>query len=277
MTQLRKCCTKLFIVIIGSKREILIPIDNQGARDFAKFDRNRNNSYTWNPSPGYGQVSREIKASISFLFRWSLDRAAASLVTLAPRFVAHYFDQPRVSPPILRRFEESGRTRPYIRRLFFLFFFFQPDARPSSGYTLRPEDPTLPRYTKIGDAIDELAIRTWSSCALERVATALCKSTTTRTTWGSDWWERYDGTGAARNFLDNIGRSGRATGANADAYVSGGATRIHAIGACPSRTSPLPPARVVHPRHFPLLSLSPSHPASSIISLCHNAYECLPG
>lgn len=123
MTQLRKCCTKLFIVIIGSKREILIPIDNQGARDFAKFDRNRNNSYTWNPSPGYGQVSREIKASISFLFRWSLDRAAASLVTLAPRFVAHYFDQPRVSPPILRRFEESGRTRPYIRRLFFLFFF----------------------------------------------------------------------------------------------------------------------------------------------------------
>lgn len=160
---------------------------------------------------------------------------------------------------------------------FFPFFFFQPDARPSSGYTLRPEDPTLPRYTKIGDAIDELAIRTWSSCALERVATALCKSTTTRTTWGSDWWERYDGTGAARNFLDNIGRSGRATGANADAYVSGGATRIHAIGACPSRTSPLPPARVVHPRHFPLLSLSPSHPASSIISLCHNAYECLPG
>lgn len=176
-----------------------------------------------------------------------------SLVTLTRRFVAHYFDQPPVSPPFSEdsRNHESGQLD-LTSAAFFLLFFFQriPDARPSSGYTLKPERAGrshFARYTKIGDAtaIDEIAIRVehLRTCTRsdERVATALCKSTTTRRTW-SDGWERYDGTGAARNFLDNIGRSGRATGANADAYVSGGATRIHAIGACPSRASPLPPA-----------------------------------
>lgn len=60
---------------------------------------------------------------------------------------------------------------------------------------------------------------------------------------------RYDGTGAARNFLDDIGRSGRATGANADAYVSAGATRIRAVGACPSRClPPCPTASFVRDR-----------------------------
>jgi len=60
--------------------------------------------------------------------------------------------------------------------------------------------------------------------------------------------ERYDQTGAARNFLDDIGggSSGRASARaiGADAYVSAGATRIRAVGACPSRLpspSPLPP------------------------------------
>lgn len=90
-----------------------------------------------------------------------------------------------------------------------------------------------------------------------------CVKATTSTTW-PDGWERYDGTGAARNFLDNIGRSGRATGANADAYVSGGATRIRAVGACPSRS---PPAsrrrRTVHPLSW----LSLAHRCSPIISL----------
>ncbi|KAL2715147.1 hypothetical protein V1478_014845 [Vespula squamosa] len=41
-------------------------------------------------------------------------------------------------------------------------------------------------------------------------------------------WEKYDGTGAARNFLDDIGRSGRTAGAKADAYVNAGATWIPA-------------------------------------------------
>lgn len=79
-----------------------------------------------------------------------------------------------------------------------------------------------------------------------------CVKAATRTTW-PDGWERYDGTGAARNFLDNIGRSGRATGANADAYVSGGATRIHAVGACPSRSCPSSRAAPRSPSSWPLL------------------------
>lgn len=97
-----------------------------------------------------------------------------------------------------------------------------------------------------------------------------CVKAATRTTC-PDGWERYDGTGAARNFLDNIGRSGRATGANADAYVSGGATRIHAVGACPSRSSPLP-LWLLHPPLDFVLSLSYSQrflslACSPIISL----------
>lgn len=118
-----------------------------------------------------------------------------SLVTLTRRFVAHYFDQPPVSPPFSEdsRNHESGQLD-LTSAAFFLLFFFQriPDARPSSGYTLKPERAGrshFARYTKIGDAtaIDEIAIHVehLRTCTRsdERVATALCKSTTTRRTW----------------------------------------------------------------------------------------------
>ena len=208
--------------------------------------------------PAYGQVSRKIKASISFLFRWSL--RPVSLVTLSSSPVAHYFDQRRVSPHS-RRFEESRDsydTNSTLHPLLFLFYLYTPDAR---NHRLKPEDSTF----GAPDAKNQL----WHSReneterererkreeereSSERSSTCAncgerspewgmlrrhCVKATTSTTW-PDGWERYDGTGAARNFLDNIGRSGRATGANADAYVSGGATRIRAVGACPSRSPP---------------------------------------
>lgn len=239
-----------------------------------------NNSYTWNPSPspriwaGFARNKSIYFDSISVIARPSRGEPRHAHSSLrgplfrpTSRFFPHFVKIRGITNPA----NSTSHPPPFF--LFFLFFQRTPDARPSSGYTLKPEwagRSHFARYTKIGDAIDEIAIRvehlrtcTWSD---ERVATALCKSATTRTTW-PDGWERYDGTGAARNFLDNIGRSGRATGANADAYVSGGATRIHAIGACPSRTSPLPslpPARVVHPRHFPVslfLPLIPLRPS----------------
>lgn len=56
--------------------------------------------------------------------------------------------------------------------------------------------------------------------------------------------KRYDGTGAARNFLDDIGpvwTRARPALTLTLTYVSAGATRIRAVGACPSRLFPSVP------------------------------------
>lgn len=56
------------------------------------------------------------------------------------------------------------------------------------------------------------------------------------------------------SWMISAGPDARATGANADAYVSAGATRIRAVGACPSRLLP-PVPRCRSPRRSP----SPLH------------------
>lgn len=111
------------------------------------------------------------------------------LVTLARRFVAHYFDQPPVSPPFCEdsRNHESGQLD-LTSAAFFLFpFFFQPDAI-----------HRLPVETGAGRKIPLCSVHenrrcgremhTWNTCTsygrTERVATALRKSTATRTTLG---------------------------------------------------------------------------------------------
>lgn len=52
------------------------------------------------------------------------------------------------------------------------------------------------------------------------------------------------------SWMISAGPDARATGANADAYVSAGATRIRAVGACPSRLL-LPVPRFRSPRRSP--------------------------
>lgn len=52
------------------------------------------------------------------------------------------------------------------------------------------------------------------------------------------------------SWMISAGPDARATGANADAYVSAGATRIRAVGACPSRLLP-PVPRYRSPRRSP--------------------------
>lgn len=76
------------------------------------------------------------------------------LVTLARRFVAHYFDQPPVSPPFCEdsRNHESGQLD-LTSAAFFLFFFF--NRMRFTVFRLKPERAGrshFARYTKIGDA-----------------------------------------------------------------------------------------------------------------------------
>lgn len=59
------------------------------------------------------------------------------------------------------------------------------------------------------------------------------------------------------SWMISAGPDARATGANADAYVSAGATRIRAVGACPSRLLPSVP-RFRSPRRLSLSLVPPS-------------------
>ena len=194
-------------------------------------------------------------------------------------------------------------TRPYIRRLFFFSFLSLSLSLSFVRRMREPEDSTFRAFTfknrlpgfererereKERERCQSTCIERAFARARHRCDGPVCKSDDEYDEYdvARDGWERYDGTGAARNFLDNIGRSGRATGANADAYVSGGATRIRAVGACPSRSSPPPSASrtrlAVHPLSCTCslsLSLSLSfaprraalHPS---FLFGHNAYEC---
>lgn len=64
------------------------------------------------------------------------------------------------------------------------------------------------------------------------------------------------------SWMISAGPDARATGANADAYVSAGATRIRAIGACPSRLLPSVP-RLRHRRHSCVAPPPPVPPSPS--------------